>query len=150
MDNKDSAHKIIRVFAFSWILLLGLFVTSLLVKADVSLTLQIALGILTFGLAIGFGLGGYYYLEFKIENNHYLLVRYFNLSPIGREYKSFKIELSRFHSFQVKKVGPFSYLYLFEESGKGVAKYPKLGLSAMSISRRNAFLKFIHKLNKKR
>lgn len=149
MDNKDSAHKIIRFFAFAWILLLGLFVASLLVKVDVPLALQILLGVLTFGLGIGFGLGGFYYLEFKIENNHYLQVRYFNLSPIGREYKSFKIELSRFYSFQVKKVGPFGYLYLFEESGKGVAKYPKLGLSAMSNSQRNAFLKFIHKLNKR-
>jgi len=150
MDNKDSAHKIIRTFAFSWILLLGLFVTSLLVKVDVSLALQILLGVITFGLSIGFGLGGYYYLEFKVENNRYLQIRYFNLSPIGREYKSFKIELNRFHSFQVKKLGPFSFLYLFEDSGKGMAKYPKLGLSAMNSSQRNAFLSFLHKLNKKK
>ena len=148
MDNKETAHKITRTFAFSWILLLGLFVVSLLVKRDIPLMLQVILGVMTFGLAIGFGLGGYYYLELKVENNRYLQVRYFNLSPIGREYKAFKIELSRFHSFEVKKVGIFRYLNIYEQSGKGVAKYPKLGLSAMGITQRNAFLEFLGKLSK--
>lgn len=149
MDNKKSAHKILRYFTFSWILLLGLFVASLLVKINVPLALQVFLGVITFGLVIVFGLGGFFYLEFKVENNHYLLIRYFNLSPIGREYKSFKIELSSLHSFQVKRVGPFRFLYLFEKSKKGLAKYPKLGLTALNSFQRNAFLEYLHKLNKK-
>lgn len=150
MDNKSTSDKIIRKFAFSWILLLVLFVTSLLLKQpELPLAVKIILGVLTFGLATIFGIGGYYYIELKIENNSSLLVRYYNLSPIGRQFKAFKIQLPRLQRYEIKKKGPFTYLCFFEQTNRGIARYPLIGFMALTKDEREKYQDFLNKLIKR-
>jgi hypothetical protein len=129
--------------------LLALFVTSLLFKPELPLVVKIVMGVLTFGLAIFFALGGYCYVELEIENNSSLLVRYYNLSPIGRQFKAFKIQLPRFQRYEIKKKGPFIYLGFFEQTSRGVARYPLIGLMALSKDERKKYQEFLNKLIKR-
>ncbi|MGQ1946274.1 hypothetical protein ACT3CD_04135 [Geofilum sp. OHC36d9] len=146
MDNKSTSDKIIRKFAFSWVLLLALFVTSLLFKPELPLVVKIVMGVLTFGLAIIFGIGGYYYIELKIENNSSLLVRYYNLSPIGRQFKAFKIQLARLQRYEIKKKGPFTFICFFEQTNRGIARYPLIGFMALTKEEREMYQDFLNKL----
>lgn len=148
MNNKSISSKILRIFAFSWIFLLGLFVATLLVKIDIPIIIPIFLAIITFGFAIVFGVGGFYYVEMSVEANRYLQVRYFNLSPIGRNFKGFNIDLEKFHNFEIRKKGYFYFINLFEKSERGVAKYPTIGMSAMTVKERNAYAEFLTTLKK--
>ncbi len=148
MDNKNISSKILRTFAFSWIFLLGMFVTTLLIKVEVPIILPVFLGILAFGVAFIFGFGGFFYVEMSVESNRFLNVRYFNLSPIGRNYKAFKIELSKFHNYEINKKGRFYFIKFYEKSDRGIAKYPTIGMTAMSVKERNAFAEYLNKLKK--
>lgn len=146
MNNKNISGKILRIFAFSWIFLLGVFVASLLVKSEVPVAIPIIIAIITFGMVFIFGYGGFYYLEMSVEANQFLQVRYFNLSPIGRNYKAFRIELDKFYNYEIVKKGFFYFIKLYEKSERGIAKYPIIGMTAMSEKERNAFAEFLHNL----
>ncbi len=149
MNNKITAKKYIQVFAISWLLSLAMFVLSVVLKYDIPVAAQIALGALVVLIAVFFASGGYHYIEIESEKDLFR-IKYFNLFPMGREYKSVQIPLSRYRKHEVKRSfnGLFHHLYLFEQTRGGLARYPSIGFSALNASEREKILTFLKKMEK--
>jgi hypothetical protein len=149
MNNKKTAGKHIKVFAISWLLSLALFVLSVVLKYDIPLAAQVAFGVLVVAIAVFFANGGYHYIEIESEKDLFR-IKYFNLFPMGREYKSIQIPWSRYRKHEIKSSfnGLFHRLYIFEQTGGGLARYPSIGFSALSTGERKKILTFFKKMEK--
>ena len=147
MNNKKTSSAQIRNFALAWLAALALFVISFLTKAPVHPAIQIALGLLILLIAIIFATGGFHYLEIEPKDD-LISIKYFNLFPIGREFKSLQIPYKRFSHIKTKNTfgGLFRYFYLYEQTSRGLARYPKIGLTSLSKTERNEIIAFFKKL----
>ncbi|TCO08033.1 hypothetical protein [Natronoflexus pectinivorans] len=149
MNNKKTSSRYIQLFAGSWLIALTLFVLSFVLKVEVNPLFQYLLGFAIVTIALVFGQGGFYYIEVESEKEVFR-IRFFNLLPVGREYKAMEIPLSRFHKYEVKSKfgGLFHYLYLFEETGRGLAKYPPIGFTALRKDERAIIVEFLDKISR--
>src|SRR5690554_1057949 len=130
MNNKKTAARHIRVFAITWLAAMALLVASLVWRDNTPLATQLILAAAVVGIALIFGWGGFYYLEISSDKEAFT-IKYFNLFPMGREYKAMRLPLSR-----------------YEETGHGVARYPALGLTALSAAEREEIIRFFKKMEK--
>ena len=149
MNNKPTAARHIRVFAISWLAAMALLVASLVWRDNTPLITQLILAAAVVGIALIFGLGCFYYLEISSDKEAFT-IKYFNLFPMGREYKAMRLPFSRYrkHEVSTKWGGLFHYLSLYEETGHGVARYPALGLTALSAAEREEIIRFFKKMEK--
>ncbi|GAO28097.1 hypothetical protein [Geofilum rubicundum] len=149
MNNKKTAGKYIKTFAISWLTALALFVLSVVVKNDLPVAAQIALGVLVVLIAVFFASGGYHYIEIESEKDLFR-IKYFNLFPMGREYKSIQIPWSRYRKHEIKPSfnGLFHHLYIYEQTRGGLARYPAIGFSALNAAEREKILTFLKKMEK--
>ncbi|ASB49570.1 hypothetical protein [Alkalitalea saponilacus] len=149
MNNKKTSSRYIQLFAGSWLIALTLFVLSFVLKVDVLPIYQYILGFAILGIAVVFGSGGFYYIEIESEKDVFR-IKYFNLMPVGREFNAMEIPLGRFHKYEVKSKfwGMFHYLYLFEETGRGLAKYPAIGFTALRKDERSIIIEFLDKISR--
>ncbi len=149
MNNKKTAGKYIKIFAISWLAALALFVLSVVLKSDIPVAGQVALGALVVLIAVFFANGGFHYIEIESEKDLFR-IKYFNLFPMGREYKSIQIPWSRYRKHEIKPSfnGLFHHLYVYEQTGGGLARYPSIGFSALSADERKKILTFFKKMEK--
>jgi hypothetical protein len=149
MNNKKTAGKYIKVFAISWLLSMALFVLSVVLKSEVPVAAQIALGAMVLLIAVYFAIGGFHYIEIESEKDLFR-IKYFNLFPMGREYKSIQIPRSRYRKHEVKPSfnGLFHHLFIYEQTASGLARYPSIGFSALSADERKLILSFLKKMKK--
>ncbi len=149
MNNKENSGKYIQKFAAAWLLSLALFVLSFILKIKIPTFLPFLFGLLIISIAIIFAKGGYHYVEMKTEKDVFS-INYFNLFPFGRSYKTLKIPWSRYYKYEVKTIlgGLFHFLILYESTGRGLAKYPAIGISAFNKAERTRILQYIES-NKK-
>src|SRR5690606_15738851 len=131
------------------LLSLALFVLSVVLKYDIPVAVQVALGALVVLIAVFFANGGYHYIEIESEKDLFR-IKYFNLFPMGREYKSIQIPWSRYRKHEVKSSfkGLFHRLFIYEQTGGGMARYPSIGFSALSTGERKKILTFFKKMEK--
>lgn len=81
-----------------------------------------------------FWFGGYDYAMMTLTSSN-VEIKYYSLIPFGREYRVIRLKTVEIDHVVLKKgfLGIGSSLIIFQKSGKGLAKYPRVGLSAFSL-----------------
>jgi hypothetical protein len=150
MNNKATSRKALTVFGLSWLIVLAVLTSSFFFEFEYDIIFQISVGLLLVLITIIFSCGGYYYLEIKVENNSTLIIKHYNLFPLWRKFKVFQIPVKRFEKYKIRKyfLGIFSFIYLYEESRKGVARYPGIGASAIPNSQQKRLIALLNNLIK--
>ncbi|MDG5799215.1 hypothetical protein QA597_02435 [Marinilabiliaceae bacterium ANBcel2] len=149
MNNKVSASKKIRTFAIAWLSSLALFVISLIVNLDIQSITYYMLALLIIFIAVAFAKGGFYYIETE-SNKESFKIKHFNLFPLTRQYSAIEIRWSRFYNYEVvtKYRGKAHFLILYEQTGRGLAKYPAIGLTALNKSELMSLTEMLEKRTK--
>jgi len=149
MNNKKNAFKINTILSLSWLIILANFAGSFFVDFELRTILQINLGVFLVLIALTYSLGGFYYLEISIENNSILVIKHFNIFPLLRNFNLYKIPIKSLHKVKVKNYifGVFTFISLYEKSQKGISRYPRIGLSAISRQQRKELIELFKKLS---
>ncbi len=122
----------IAILALSALLLLAYFGNiQLLLQYIIPLWIALGVAILLYRF------GGYHYMDIEITS-HEADIKYYRIFPVGRQYKRVKIKGSQLHKIHVNNgfLGIGANLHLFVNTKKGKAKYPFIGLAAISPSDR--------------
>ncbi|RCW36664.1 hypothetical protein [Marinilabilia salmonicolor] len=150
VNQKESARALM-IFSGIWAGLVIVFALSFFELFYSPMWLRIGLAVVIGLIALFFYIGGYCYVHVEVENNANLMVKYYNLFPVGRKFKAFRIPLQNFHHHEIRfgAAGMVSKLVLFQRMQGGVAKYPPVGLSAMGKTGREKLSAFLRKLEKR-
>lgn len=92
-------------------------------------------------------LGGYHFMDIEI-NNREADIKYYRIFPVGRTYKRVKIKGEQLHKIKIHNgfLGFAANLQLFVNTGKGRAKYPFIGLGAVSAADRKKIGEALQKI----
>lgn len=139
------------IFSAVWAGLVIIFALSFFELFPSPLWMRLVLAGIIGLTALFFYVGGYNYIRIEVENNKNLVIKYYNLFPVGRKFKAFKIPLQNFHHHEIvySMGGLTSNLVLFQRMQGGVAKYPPVGLSAAGSDGRKEISDFLSKLEKR-
>jgi hypothetical protein len=148
MHNKITARKTLSIFGLSWLIILAVLTSSFFFVFEYEIIFQIIVGLLLILITVVFSYGGYYYLEIKVENNEVLIIKYYNLFLLVRKFKVIQIPVKRFEKYKLKKYffGIFSFIVIYEQSRKGVARYPEIGISAVPKSQQKVLISLLNGL----
>jgi len=148
MDNKSSIRRITRFYGISFLITIFAIVISLFIKYEHSGIVVIVGFILFCLLFVAYYLGGYYYVEIEVENNSILKIKHYHLFVVGRKFKMYQIQLKRLYKIEVKDYlfGLFTFVYVYEQSKKGISSYPKIGFSAFPKSQKKKAIALLNRL----
>lgn len=108
----------------------------LLVKPrGVDLYIISVLAAIAFPIYIFLVLKNYYFIHFD-DKGEELSVKYMHVHPFIGSKKSVVIPTRQFHKFEVqKKMGGLQpYLFLYQKTNRGIAKYPGICISGLSAN----------------
>ena len=146
MNNKIASGRIATIFSVSWLVILIIMAFSLFFDffgvGYMGLAVMVILSAL---LSLLYAIGGFCYVEVEVENSS-LCIKYYNLIPLGRKYKMYRIPVKNLIDIKEKKYIISSFLHIYEKSKKGTAKYPAIGISAMSNSQRKQLIAYLKTL----
>lgn len=132
IENRKNARRIKLVF-FAIPFLFVLTVGPLLIF-DVEAGFEIIVGFAVFIalLYLGLNMLGYNYLNIKVDKKS-LVVKYFGLAPINKEYKAFKIKANEVHDYKVESqmAGLKKMLIVYRKDHGEVYKYPAVNINAL-------------------
>ena len=151
ISNQKQSARALMVFSAVWAGLVIIFALSFFELFSSPLWMRLVLAGIIGLAALFFYVGGYNYIKIEVENNKNLVIKYYNLFPVGRKFKAFKIPLQNFHHHEIVYGlgGLTSNLLLFQRMQGGVAKYPPVGLSAAGADGRKEISNFLSKLEKR-
>lgn len=94
---------------------------------------------------------GFNYLSYQITDHH-IILRYYPLHPFHDKCKSFEIPRDQFSHFEIqnKIFGLRPEITIFQNTSKGVAKYPPVSFSGFSRKDRNIIIRSMEKLSIKK
>lgn len=147
MNNRKNAGKVNLFFSILLLLVLIILGTSFLWDIGLERTLQISLVVLFLIIAFTYYSGGFYYFELESDNSGFR-IKHYKLFPFGKQYKVYQIPLERYSHYTIKKLagGLFSWLYLYERTNRGLAKYPSIGISALSPSQLKVLIDYLESI----
>jgi len=145
MDNKKYSRRVATFFSVTWLVILIIIVFSLFFDFGFGYMIPIVMVILLALISLLYAIGGFCYIEVEVENSS-LCVKYYNLIPFGRKYNMYRIPVKNLIDIKEKKYILSSFLYIYEKSKKGAAKYPAVGISAMSNSQRKQLIAYLKSL----
>lgn len=98
-------------------------------------------------LVLLYRFGGYHYMNIEI-NNREADIKYYRIFLIGRKYKRIKIKGEQLHRIKVNNgfLGIGANLKLDINTTKGRARYPFIGLAAVSVNDRKRIADALHKI----
>ncbi|MFW6043991.1 MAG: hypothetical protein ACOCPW_06500 [Marinilabiliaceae bacterium] len=148
ISNQKQSSRALFIFSGIWMVLIIILALSFFEFIESPLWAQIGLIGLIGLVALWFYLGGYYYLSLEIENNRDLMVKHYNLFPMGRKFQAYRIPLKQYHHYEIKTraAGLIRQLILYQKMQGGIAKYPPVGLSAMGRKGTEEIADFLKKL----
>ncbi|PWD99954.1 hypothetical protein [Marinilabilia rubra] len=151
ISNQKESTRTLLTFSGIWAGLVIIFALSFLELFPSPIWMRIVLACIIGLAALFFYLGGYHYIQLEVKDNKDLMVKYYNLFPVGRKFRAFQIPIKNLHHHEVKYgAGGFtSWLIIFQRMQGGLAKYPAVGLSAMSNKGRQEMIKYLSKLENK-
>jgi len=151
ISNQKASARALMTFSGVWVGLVIIFALSFLELFPSPVWMRIALACIIGLAALFFYLGGYHYLQLEVKDNKELMVRYYNLFPVGRKFRAFKIPLQQFHHYELKNGagGATTWLTLFQKMKGGVAKYPPVGFSAIDRATRKEIIDFLSALERR-
>ncbi len=90
---------------------------------------------------------GYHFMNIEI-NNHEADIKYYRIFPIGRKYKRVKIKGQQLHNVKVHNgiLGIGANLQLDVNTSKGRARYPFIGLGAVTYNNRKKIAEALNKI----
>ena len=145
MNNKTASGRISTIFSITWLMIAIIIAFSLFFDFGFGYMIPIVLGVLLILLILFYVIGGFCYIEVEVKNSS-LYIKYYNLFPIRRKYEMCQIPLNHLSDIKVKKYALSSFLHIYEKTKKGVARYPSIGISAMSISQRKQMITYLKSL----
>jgi len=148
ISNQKQSSRALLIFPGIWMVLVIIFALSFFDLYESPPWARIGVVGLIVLVALWFYLGGYYYISLEIENNRDLMVKHYNLFPIGRKFQAYRVPLKQFHHYEIKTQagGLIRQLILYQKMQGGIAKYPPIGLSAVDkkgLEEMTGFLKKI-------
>jgi len=148
ISNQKQSSRALFIFSGIWMVLVIILALSFFEFFESPLWARIGLIGLIGLVALWFYLGGYYYISLEIDNNRDLMVKHYNLFPMGRKFQAFRIPLKQYHHHEIqsKTGGLMRQLVLFQKMQGGIAKYPPLGLSAVTKKGLKEISDFLKKL----
>jgi len=148
ISNKKQSSRALLIFTEIWAGLFIAFGLSFMDFINVSVGLQTVLAGLIALAGLFFYFGGFYYIQIEVESNKYLMVKHYNLFPIGRKFKAFKIPLGQIHHHEIKTrlAGLTHWLIIYQKMQGGIAKYPAVGLTAAGSKGRAEIDEYLSKL----
>jgi hypothetical protein len=151
ISNQKQSSRSLLIFSGTWMVLVIILALAFLEVFESPLWVRLGLVIVTGLVPLYFYLGGFYYISVEVESNRNLMVKYYNLFPVGRRFQAFRIPLKQLdhHEIQTKAGGLLRQLVFFQKMQGGIAKYPPLGLSAVDFQGRKEINDFLKKLETK-
>ena len=133
IENRKNARRIKLVF-FAIPFLFVLTVGPLLIF-DVDAGFEIIVGFAVFIalLYLGLNMLGFNYLKIKVDKKS-VVVKYFGLAPINKEYKAFKIKAGEVHDYKIEsKMGGLKKMMVIFRNDRGeIYKYPAVNVNALN------------------
>jgi len=148
ISNQKQSSRALSIFSGIWVVLVIILALSFFEFFESPLWARIGL-IGVIGLAaLWFYLGGYYYISLEIDKNRDLMVKHYNLFPMGRKFQAYRIPLKQYHHYEIKTKagGLIRQLILYQKMQGGIAKYPPVGLSAMDKKGMDEVTGFLKKI----
>jgi len=148
MDNKTFIRKVFLFYGISFLITLLITVVPLFIKFEYYGFVSLSGGLLFVLFFLTNIFGGYYYIEIEVENNSILKLKHYKLVPYGRKFEMFQIQLKRLCKIEVKDYlfGLFTFVHVYEQSKKGISRYPKLGFSAFSPADKKKAIGILNRL----
>lgn len=89
------------------------------------------------------------YIIFDIKDNK-IVLRYHGLGPMGTDFKAIEFPAEKLAKYEIKNAffGIRKELVLYQETKKGIAKYPGVSLSAMAKKDREKLLAVLYNVLK--
>lgn len=84
------------------------------------------------------------FLTIELQGDE-LEIKHYSIFPFGRRYNMFKIPLDRIHDAVIKNGFIGSQLIVYQQTAKGLAKYPPLPLLGLSSKDKQELLKVLKK-----
>ncbi|TKG92384.1 hypothetical protein EYV94_19260 [Puteibacter caeruleilacunae] len=143
IENKKASRKIWQFFILAGIAYLALIVTFIVMEDSLWLSIVSAM---FFADLLFFVWMNFQYVYFTISDERVILRYYSIVSLPGKEYKSIEFAASRLKGVDFKESvwGLKANLRLSVRTRRGIATFPKVGLSALSVDKRR---KIINQLN---
>ncbi len=135
ITNKKESSRSLMIFSLSWMILIVTFAITFFISGPLPSWVRPTLIIALVLVVIIFYTGGFFYLRAE-KKEDVLEIKYYNLFPVGRMFQAMQVPLKQFHHYEIKNSfgGWFKWLVIFQEMRGGVAKFPNVGLSAVSRS----------------
>ena len=149
MNNKITSQRFTTFFPIIWLVIATITAFLLFFDFGYGYLFPVILCSLLIIITLLYGIGGFYYVDINVDNS-VLNLKNYNLFPLGRKYKMYRIPINRLSNVKVKKYlgGLFSFINIYERSKKGESKYPAVGISAMTASQRKQLITSIRSLLK--
>ncbi len=151
ISNQKQSARALMIFSAVWAGLVIIFALSFFELFSSPLWMRLVLAGIIGLAALFFYFGGFNYIRIEVEKNKDLVIKYYNLFPVGRKFKAFKIPLQNFHHHEII-YGPGGFtseLILFQRMQGGIAKYPPVGLSAAGTDGRREISNFLSGFEKR-
>jgi hypothetical protein len=89
----------------------------------------------------------HHYIYFS-DNKDKIIIRYYSLKPLSQESHSIEIPKNEFVRYEIKSSmgGRKHKLILYQQTTKGIAKYPPVCLSALSQSEKTKIVEALRKI----
>lgn len=147
INNQKKATNTSTFFLFAIIITSALLLVAYLGNVAVLLQGVAGLWIVLVALILMFRFGGYHFMEIEISG-HEADIKYYRLFPFGRQYKRIKIKGQQLQTVKIHKgfAGIAANLQIDVSTSKGKARYPFIGLAAVSPSDRKKMEEVLKKI----
>lgn len=133
INNETQGRKIGFYFTMFTVALIAILAATLLFEIKKELIVQIScLSLLVLAVLL-FKLGGFYYLIIELKND-VLEIKFYTVFPYGRKFKMIRAEINQLDRVEYSNglLGVGRSLSMYQKKKDGSAKYPVIGLSALS------------------
>ncbi len=135
ITNKKESSRSLMIFSLSWVILIVAFAATFFISGPLPSWVRPVLIIALVLVLIIFYTGGFFFIRAE-KKESVLEIKYYNLFPVGRKFQAMQVPLKQFHHYEIKESfgGWFRWMILFQEMRGGIAKFPRVGLSAVGRS----------------
>lgn len=147
LSNQKEAASITLLFTSAIVLIAILLMTAYFANIGVLLHLAPLFWGFFALMVLLYRFGGYHFMSIEI-NNREADIKYYRIFPIARKYKRIKIKGDQLHRIKINNgiLGIGANLQLDVNTSKGRARYPFIGLSAVSASDRRKIAEALNKI----
>lgn len=151
IENIKKSRSIKAIFVLIPLTFIITVVALLLLSASWGFWIVLSMAILMITIYIFISMMQYNYFYCEIDNAK-IILKYYGLGPLNKEYKTIKVSTEQFKKFEIRYVffGLVEQLIIYVSvKNKQIAKYPPVSISALSAEEKNNLKKELANLYKK-